>query len=24
LHDALYDIQKNYEVFKKMIWSIKI
>lgn len=24
LHDALYDIQKNYEVFKKMIWNIKI
>jgi DNA polymerase III alpha subunit (gram-positive type) len=24
LHDALYDIQKNYEVFKKMIWNVKI
>ncbi len=24
LHDALYDIQKNYEVFKKMIWDIEI
>ena len=24
LHDALYDIQKNYEVFKKMMWTIKI
>jgi len=24
LHDALYDIQKNYEVFKKMIWNIEI
>jgi DNA polymerase III epsilon subunit-like protein len=24
LHDALYDIQKNYEVFKKMLWNIKI
>jgi DNA polymerase III epsilon subunit-like protein len=24
LHDALYDIEKNYEVFKKLIWSIEI
>lgn len=24
LHDALYDIQKNYEVFKKMIWDIEV
>ena len=24
LHDALYDIEKNYEVFKKMIWDIEI
>lgn len=24
LHDALYDIQKNYEVYKKMIWNVKI
>lgn len=24
LHDALYDIEKNYEVFKKMIWNIEI
>lgn len=24
LHDALYDIQKNHEVFKKMIWDIEI
>lgn len=24
LHDALYDIQKNYEVFKKMIWDLEI
>ena len=24
LHDALYDIKKNYEVFKKMLWKIKI
>jgi DNA polymerase III alpha subunit (gram-positive type) len=24
LHDALYDIQKNYEVFKKMLWKITI
>jgi DNA polymerase III epsilon subunit-like protein len=21
LHDALYDIEKNFEVFKKLIWS---
>lgn len=24
LHDALYDIQKNYEVFKKMLWKVEI
>ena len=24
LHDALYDIEKNYEVFQKMIWDIEI
>jgi len=24
LHDALYDIRVNYEVFKKMIWEIEI
>lgn len=24
LHDALYDINKNYEVFKKLIWNIEI
>jgi len=24
LHDALYDIQKNHEVFKKLIWNISI
>jgi len=24
LHDALYDIKVNYEVFKKMIWDIEI
>ncbi len=24
LHDALYDIKKNYEVFRKMLWKIKI
>jgi DNA polymerase III epsilon subunit-like protein len=24
LHDALYDIRKNYEVFKKLIWNIEI
>ena len=24
LHDALYDIKKNYSVFRKMIWNIKI
>ena len=22
LHNALYDIEKNYEVFKKMIWQV--
>ena len=24
LHDALYDININFEVFKKMIWEIEI
>jgi len=24
LHDALYDIEKNYEVFKKLIWNIEV
>ena len=24
LHDALYDIEVNFEVFKKMIWEIEI
>jgi DNA polymerase III alpha subunit (gram-positive type) len=24
LHDALYDIKKNYQVFKKMLWEIEI
>jgi len=24
LHDALYDVEINYEVFKKMIWNIEI
>jgi DNA polymerase III epsilon subunit-like protein len=24
LHDALYDIQKNYQVFKKMLWKIEL
>ena len=24
LHDALYDIEKNYEVFKKMLWKVDI
>jgi DNA polymerase III epsilon subunit-like protein len=24
LHDALYDIKVNYEVFKKMIWDIEV
>ena len=24
LHDALYDIEQNYEVFKKMIWEVEI
>ncbi|MAG59393.1 hypothetical protein CMO96_01200 [Candidatus Woesebacteria bacterium] len=24
LHDALYDIQRNYEVFKQMLWKIEI
>ena len=24
LHDALYDIEKNYEVFQKLIWMVEI
>lgn len=24
LHDALYDVEKNYEVLKKMLWKIEI
>lgn len=24
LHDALYDIQKNYEIFKKILWKIEL
>jgi len=24
MHDAVYDIKKNYEVFKKLIWNIEI
>ena len=24
LHDALYDIEKNYAVFKKLIWNIEV
>ena len=24
LHNALYDIEKNYEVFQKMIWQVEI
>lgn len=24
LHDALYDIRVNYEVFKKMLWEVEI
>ena len=24
LHDALYDIEKNYDVFKKLIWNIEL
>ena len=24
LHNALYDIQKNYDVFKKLIWNIEV
>ena len=24
LHDALYDIRVNYEVFKKMIWEVEL
>lgn len=24
LHDAMYDIEQNYEVFKKMLWEVDI
>ena len=24
LHDALYDIEKNYEVFKKILWEVEL
>ena len=24
LHDALYDIEKNYEVFNKQVWEIEL
>lgn len=24
LHDAMYDIEQNYEVFKKMLWEVNI
>lgn len=24
LHDAMYDIEQNYEVFKKMLWEVEI
>ena len=24
LHDAMYDIEQNYEVFKKMIWEVDV
>lgn len=24
LHDAMYDIEQNYEVFKKMIWEVEV
>lgn len=24
LHDAMYDIEQNYEVFKKMLWEINV
>jgi len=24
LHDALYDIEKNYEVFKRQLWEVEI
>lgn len=24
LHDAMYDIEQNYEVFKKMIWELDV
>jgi len=24
LHDALYDIERNYDVFKKMVWDIEL
>jgi hypothetical protein len=24
LHDALYDIEKNFEIFLKQIWELEI
>jgi DNA polymerase III epsilon subunit-like protein len=24
LHDAMYDIEQNYEIFKKMIWEVDV
>jgi DNA polymerase III epsilon subunit-like protein len=24
LHDAMYDIEQNYEVFKKMLWEVSV
>ena len=24
LHDALYDIEKNFEIFQKQIWELEI
>ena len=24
LHDAMYDIEQNFEIFKKMIWEVEI
>ena len=24
LHDALYDIFKNYQVFKKLLWEVEV
>jgi hypothetical protein len=24
LHDALYDIEKNFEVFQKLIWAFEV